>query len=532
MRTFRYKTSFSSYVKGFNLTSGKKLSLAALDNLKSIIPADVMDNEALLPICFNACVINRANKNGDIMGTETGLSIFKKFNHSQVNAEHNRDIIIGHVVGTALSSFDENYAIGAGSEIITDPMTLAGSTEPFNISLSAVLYKVLGSNLEDMIVNATDPSSPNYLGVSASWEVGFDDYVIAVGSQNLADCQIITDPTAITGYSKYLTCMGGTGKTPDGKFVFRMITGDVLPLGIGLTYSPAAPVAGIVIPTSQKIDEPVGDDKASNPGDPGDELAEDPVVPDTTILPLSPEPDELEEIMKDLPASTNVSKNNKTDVTQIETPILNQDMKFKSFEEALASLTTDESTATFTREELKSLLADEILKANDAYKGELNQAQTDKATLLESKTAVELEKTTLAEKVSDLTTKLAELTEAQRETEAVAKFDERMASMDNQYNLTDKQREIIAKSIRGLSDEDFGSYLENQAAFLVVKAEIAPVVEPVETPATTEAIASVVAAIVPKPEPIANGLSTESSFLQKLKDSFSQTEIVSVNRRK
>lgn len=186
MRKFKYRASFSSYIRGINVIKGKKEAKAALDNLKSIIPADVMDNEALLPICFNACVINRANKNGDIMGTDTGLSIYQKFNHSQVNAEHNRDNIIGHVVGTALSSFDENYAIGAGSEIL-DPMTLAGGKDPFNIALSAVIYKVLGTNLEDMITNASDPSSPNYLGVSASWEVGFDDFVLAVGSQNLAD---------------------------------------------------------------------------------------------------------------------------------------------------------------------------------------------------------------------------------------------------------------------------------------------------------------------------------------------------------
>ena len=40
--------------------------------------------------------------------------------------------------------------------------------------------------------------------ISASWELGFNDYVLAVGSQDLKDAEIITDPNHISEMKHFL----------------------------------------------------------------------------------------------------------------------------------------------------------------------------------------------------------------------------------------------------------------------------------------------------------------------------------------
>ena len=79
-----------------------------------------------------------------------------------------------------------------------------------------------------------------YKTISASWEVGFSEYKIAVGSKNLKEAEIISDPTRIKEMKGMLRGFGGKGLTEEGKPIYRLITGDVYPLGIGFTMKPAA----------------------------------------------------------------------------------------------------------------------------------------------------------------------------------------------------------------------------------------------------------------------------------------------------
>ena len=39
--------------------------------------------------------------------------------------------------------------------------------------------------------------------ISASWEIGFNDYYIAVGSNDLSEAELITDETQIKEFKKY-----------------------------------------------------------------------------------------------------------------------------------------------------------------------------------------------------------------------------------------------------------------------------------------------------------------------------------------
>ena len=82
--------------------------------------------------------------------------------------------------------------------------------------------------------------------VSASWEIGFSEYQIAVGSKNLKEAEIISDPKKITEMKGMLRAFGGKGVMDDGTPIYRLIVGDVYPLGIGFTMKPAANVKGII----------------------------------------------------------------------------------------------------------------------------------------------------------------------------------------------------------------------------------------------------------------------------------------------
>ena len=48
-------------------------------------------------------------------------------------------------------------------------------------------------------------------------------------------------------FEPYLISSGGKGETDDGEKVYRLVTGEVYPLGIGFTTNPAADVHGVAI---------------------------------------------------------------------------------------------------------------------------------------------------------------------------------------------------------------------------------------------------------------------------------------------
>ena len=92
MPKFKYTTIFSSTVKP--LVAKEKdefLAMASLIDIGEFLPdIDIEKHYDLLPIAFNAAVVNRANKNGDVIDTPTALTIYKSFINKPINIEHNR----------------------------------------------------------------------------------------------------------------------------------------------------------------------------------------------------------------------------------------------------------------------------------------------------------------------------------------------------------------------------------------------------------------------------------------------------------
>ena len=86
----------------------------------------------------------------------------------------------------------ESIEVSGDNELL-DEQELVGYSDPFNISLGAVVYRMIDKRFAELLNQSADPESPLYNQVSASWEIGFNDYQIEVGSDNLAEAEIITD---------------------------------------------------------------------------------------------------------------------------------------------------------------------------------------------------------------------------------------------------------------------------------------------------------------------------------------------------
>ena len=239
----------------------KYLALASLSNLKKFVPEiDTEKNIDLLPIAFDACVVNRVNKNGDVIDSITASEIAENFINKPINIEHDRSKVIGCILTASFSKFGTNELISEA-----EAKDLNG---PFYITLGGVIWKVINPQLSNLIEESNDPSSENYMKVSASWELGFNDYNLALlknDSKSLEDAEIVTDEKEVQKLSKNLKSLGGTGKINNSVNVYRQVTGDVIPLGVGLTYNPAADVEGVAVKdNSIEVELPQNEEKSDS----------------------------------------------------------------------------------------------------------------------------------------------------------------------------------------------------------------------------------------------------------------------------
>ena len=85
---FKYNISFSD-IRLKPMVSKEKdkyLSLASINELKKFVPnIDAEKNIDLLPIAFDACVVNRVNKNGDVIDASVAKQILNNFVNKPIN---------------------------------------------------------------------------------------------------------------------------------------------------------------------------------------------------------------------------------------------------------------------------------------------------------------------------------------------------------------------------------------------------------------------------------------------------------------
>lgn len=434
---FLYKTKFENIVTASaNFDNNPLLSLASLEPLKSLIPSSVnLDkNIDLVGAAFNAAVVNKFNKNGDGIDTNTAIAFKKYFIHKPTNIEHKKQRVVGHIVNSAFSSVEDNTLIFEED--------VKGSLNPFNIALAAVVYKTVDRDFADALTNSNDPESNLYQRISASWEIGFNDYLIAVGSLDLKDAEIISKKEQINEFKKYLKGFDGPGKLNDGTPIYRLVTGRIYPLGIGFTTNPAADVQGVI------IDDGTPNTNIDNEEEKESEAIE---VNSSDILDLY---------------NNKFSQDNNNTVINTKTKIMDLEQIISALKTVLAE---KQDSVKFSEEAVANIsaqIAESIKNKNNEFKAQLAAAEEEKA-----KAVADAEKLRV-----DLDQAVAKLNELETTVKAKASeelFNTRMSILDQEYDFDDSDRAILAKDLNSLesSEESFASYKDKVSVLFKHKSK-------------------------------------------------------------
>ncbi len=439
MKKFPYTSCFATLtIKPMvSAEKDKCLALASLEDIKGFLPTiDTSVNLDLLPVAFNACVINRVNKNKDVVNTDTAIAMCRHFVNKPINVEHNRQKVIGMILTAGFSEF--------GTDKILSEEQVKGMTGPFNITLGGIIWRVVCPELADHIEEASDPTSDKYLSVSASWELGFSEYNIVLldgGAKNLNEAKkIITDAKEVEEIKDKLTSLGGPGKIED-LFAYRMPCNEVLPLGIGFTEKPAAEVKGIVTPSENEASS-TGAPSATAPKIEGP-------LPTVGIVNPDPFPNKIRKES----LGENENKISQLVKTNVKTGS-NTSMKITSLKDI-----TEDNLKECSASAVSEFIATELTKGSSEWEKQKTALNTQ---LSEAQAATEKVKASHTELETQLKTMKAQvdaLASEKAEREKVEKFNVRMASVAAQYDLDDEVRLAIVEELKTIeSDEAFAKW--------------------------------------------------------------------------
>ena len=411
--SFLYNTTFSSVLRPLvSEEKDKYLALASLAEVGGFIPnVDTEKNVDLLPVAFNAAVVNRVNRNGDVIDGLTALASYKDFINKPINFEHNRERIVGVILTAGFSEF------GSDAPLTEDQVKdLKG---PYNITLGGVIWKIANPNLATMIEDSSDSTSVNYQKISASWELGFNEYnliVIEGESKNIEDGSEISDASEIETLKANLKTFGGSGKIDKSKSVYRKVIGNVVPLGIGLTETPAADVKGVA---TIKIEE------------------------------------------KQQPDEENISKIENLDVNTL---IDNKAMKITSLKDI-----NDENLKQATASQISDLIEQELKTASEKFAVEKASVESQLKSTKESLDTLVANQDTLQKEISALKEALSTAEAEKQKILASEKFNERMSAFDAEYDLDAETRQILATEIAEMEDSAFAAFKDKMAVFMKSK---------------------------------------------------------------
>ena len=395
-----------------------------------------------MAVAFNAAVVNVFNKNHDGINTETAKAVYKYFVNKPTNIEHKKQKVVGHIISSGFSKYGTNEILA--EEEIED------SYNPFNIALSALVYKTVNPEFAQLLEKSSDPDDSMHNVISASWEIGFNDYAIAIGSKNLKEAEIITAEKQKEELKKYLKAFDGDGLMDDGTEIYRLVAGDVYPLGVGFTTNPAANVKGTIQLDKKK------------------ELEVEEKKPDE-------KPEKIEVNFNDfLKKIINIKKNSShTEKKHVisDKPILIKNVQKMETQELIDQLKDTilaSSSDKFSEEAVANIVkvvSDAIREKSDVYvqeKAELeNQRQEAEAAKVESEQKLK----ELEEKLTASEETLSQIQAEQEEAKKLQLFNDRMSSLDEEYDLSDEDRKILASEVSEVEDteEAFAAYQEKMS---------------------------------------------------------------------
>lgn len=458
MKELKFTTTFSSEIKPLiTEDKDKYLAMASLLDVADFIPdIDTEKNIDLLPIAFNACVVNRVNKNDDVVDSKTAAIMAEHFVNKPINIEHDRHRVIGTILTVGFSEFGTDRKLSTAE--------VENMEGPFNITLGGVLWRVVNNALTDMIEEASDPTSEFYQRISASWELGFAEYepvLLEIGEKNLENTVAAADNSNEDEIKAELRALGGSGEY-EGKKVYRKVCGEVTPLGIGLTENPAADVKGVATTETEKYTKIVEEEKA-------EEKVE--------------KIDESDDNLNNGISEKNISHIKENNVIENKDTI----MEIKSINDI-----NEETLKEISASSVAEFIQSELEKASEEYAAEKTALEDAVKAAEEKNSTLEEEQKAMKEEFDKVKTALETLEAEKLEREKIDKFNERMSLLDNDYTLEDEERGVIASDIKEMSDEEFSAYTDKLSVLLKSKSksvEAEEVVEEVKASTEEEAVA-------------------------------------------
>jgi hypothetical protein len=414
----------------------KKESIASLDNLRSLLPEkeDFNKNIDLLYVFFNGAIANQFNMNGDGITAQKAVEISPYFINKLIDKEHDRSDVIGHIISNGFSSYDDENKILSSEEVLN-------MIDPFNMSFGGVIYKIVDEDFSDLLVESNDKNNLNYKKISTSWELGFNDFVLAVGkSRNLKDCRIIEDPREIISLLPYCKAYGGKGINQNGENVFRLLINDIYPLGFGLTTNPAANVKGILA---------LDDERVENYSD-----------------------DEEHKMQNKNNLEEKISHALQSNVIHLETKENNIEMiTLEKIQEIIASASEAKLPAKETAASLIDIVAQEIEKGNKEYLEKIAGEKKEKEEISIAKSIAEKNLAEIKEKLDEVSKELDLVRQAEASRQSEDRFNGRMESLDSEYDFDEKDHKFIATELQSIdsSDESFATYQEKVSVLFAHK---------------------------------------------------------------
>lgn len=390
-------------------------SIASIEESgKKLLPDefDSKTNVDLLPVVFNLAVVNKFNKNGDGIDTNTAIAAVKNFANKPINIEHKKDKIVGHILSATLSKEENDFTP-------QDIESFEGETEPLYIKASGVIYRHIFPKLCSLIVEASDPESKEYESISTSWEIAFKKegsiWAKSKASNLIKDAEIVPEEE-IENVKKFHVAFGGKGKDKEGNSINRIITGKTLPLGAGLTYNPAAEVKGVF------------------------------------VLPDEEEKNENEEKIK---AKNSLIIKNAVRIEKFK-EILNMDKD--QFDQFLQKL--EQSAASIISEESQAKSVGQIMKDALTEYSKTWQSQIDAEKQATAKAKEDLN--TLQSSFQSIKEELDQIKKDNEVKAAAELFNNRMNFIEANYSFSDDELKLVTSEVKSIAstDEAFESYKE------------------------------------------------------------------------
>lgn len=431
---YKYKTVFSDEIKASdkNVKNNKFVSEASLEKLKDLVPEEIdfKKNIDLIGLAFNAAVVNQFNKNDDGIDTATAVAIKDYFVHKPTNIEHNKKKIVGHIVSSGFSRLYNGDLMEIEDE---------KNNKPFNLALGAVIYSNSNKEFADLVLRSIDPEDEMYQAVSASWELGFNDYIIAAGSKRLDEAEIISNEKHINELSEYLKAFDGEGELKDGTPIYRLVVGEVYPLGIGFTANPAADVKGVYVHDDKKKDSKEDQENLSS--------IERIEVHNKNFFEKSEKNISQNENLHVIDSTNQISTMEKKELLEDFKAILEEKMPEHEF--------SQETVANVGR-----VIGDAIRSKSEQYEKELLALEEEKQKFSEAEEAMKKDLEDLKSKLEQSEDQISSLTSEIEAKKSEDAFNSRMEQVDATYELNEEDRKLLVNEIQALdsSEESFKEY--------------------------------------------------------------------------